>query len=530
MPLKKIPALQLILVLSAVLFAAGIWWGLPDGRGWAPDELTPSIVVDGLRQLFSHGWFGRYPPFHFYLLSLLYAPLLILHKLHVLDLRQLSNYTVLFYIGRVLSVLMGTGLVYFIYRTGREIFDRRAALGAALIAALTVPLEYYAKMVNLDVPYLFWFSWSLYFYVRILKTGRLKYYLLFAAAAVVTVCTKDQAYGLFLLAPLPVVYFDARRKRRAAPNLSWGRSLWEGKYLWAVLLGTGLFALLHNFAFNFQGFLRHVALITGGASEGYRVFPRTLSGEIQLLGLTLRQIRGSLGWPLFFICVAGLVLARARKKENPILRMLPVFGLSYYLFYIALILFNCDRYNLPLCLILSFFGGWAISAIWDAAGGRFRAAKAAMLAIVFVFGALSSLSVDALMIADSRYGVERWMAKNIPAEAVIGLAGPGEYAPRQNSFHWVSLPLSLPEFQKNPKPDYIIFASAYSQAFAVGTPERQFFSGFAAAGDKYELVLRSTTDLPWLLVRYRNAGTNVDTINPEIQVYRRSGPVRERRP
>jgi len=29
-------------------------------------------------------------------------------------------------------------------------------------------------MVNLDVPYLFWFTASLFFYVRILKTARLK--------------------------------------------------------------------------------------------------------------------------------------------------------------------------------------------------------------------------------------------------------------------------------------------------------------------------------------------------------------------
>jgi hypothetical protein len=530
LPLKKISALHLILALSIVLFVLGVWWGLPDGRGWAPDEITPSMVVDGLRQLFSNGWFGRYPPAHFYLLSLLYAPLLILHKMRALDLRQLSNYAILFYIGRVLSVLMGTGLVYFVYKTAREIFDRRAALAAALIAALTVPLEYYAKMVNLDVPYLFWFAASLYFYVRILKAGRLKDYLLFAAAAVFAVCTKDQAYGLYLLAPLPMIYFEAARKRRAFPGRTWIRSLWDKKYLWTALFGTGVFALLHNFAFNFQGFRRHLTLITGGASETYRIYPRSLSGELQLLGLTVRQIRGSLGWALFILCLAGLAAVLVRRKESPILRSLAVFALSYYLFYIALILFNCDRYNLPICLILSFFGGRAVGAIRDAGGGRFRAAKITLLAAVFASSALYSLSVDILMVADSRYGVERWMAQNIPAEAVVGLAGPGEYAPRQNSFHWVSIPLSLPEFEKGPKPDYVVFATAYSEAFPEGTPERAFFAGFASGGDRFKLVLRSKTALPWLFVRYRNTGTNVDAINPEIQVYKRSVPVRERRP
>jgi 4-amino-4-deoxy-L-arabinose transferase-like glycosyltransferase len=530
LPLKKIPALQLILAMSLVLFLAGIWWGLPDQRGWAPDELTPSIVVDGLQQHFSNGWFGRYPPFHFYLLSLVYGPFLLLHKLRVLDLRLLSNYAILFYVGRLLSVLMGTGVVYLVYRTGREILDRRAALGAALIAALTVPLEYYAKMVNLDVPYLFWFAWSLYFFVRILKTGRLKYYLLFAATAVIAVCTKDQAYGLYVLAPLPVILFDWRQKRLSTPGLSLGRSLLDGKYLYAVLLGTGLFTLIHNLIFNLQGFRRHVTLIMGGASESYRIFPRSLTGEIKLLGLTAQQIQGSLGWPFFLLCAAGLVMVLFRKKEDPILRTLPIFALSYYMFYIAIILYNYDRFNLPICLILAFFGGRAISALWGAAGGKFRVIKALVLAIVVAYSLLYSASLDVFMIADSRYAVERWMRENIPPKAVIGLAGPGEYAPRLNANNWFYLPLSLPEFQKGRKPDYIVFASTYSRAFPDGSPEQRFFSGFATAGEKYDLVLRSKTDLPWLPVRYRNVGTNFDAINIEIQIYRRSGLIKERRP
>ena len=315
--MKKISALHLILALSFLLFLAGVWWGLPDARGWAPDELTPSNVVDGLRQGFSHGWADRYPPFHFYLLSVLYGPLLVLHKLHVLDLRQLSNYTILFALGRLLSVLMGTAIIYFIYRTGREIMDRTAALAAAALAALIVPLEYYAKTVNLDVPYLFWFSASLLIYVRILKAHRLKDYVLFAAAAVLAIVTKDQAYGLYLLAPVPVILADWKRKRASHPGLSLPRSLLDRAYLAAVATAVGLFVLVHNFAFNFQGFLRHIAIITGGASESYRMFPRTILGETQLLGLTLRQIQGSFGWPAFLLCVGGLAAVLVRERKAP---------------------------------------------------------------------------------------------------------------------------------------------------------------------------------------------------------------------
>jgi hypothetical protein len=518
--LKKISALHLILALSFLLFLAGVWWGLPDARGWAPDELTPSNVIDGLRLGFSNGWAGRYPPLHFYLLSLIYGPLLVLHKLHVLDLRQLSNYTLLFTLGRLLSVLMGTAIIYFIYKTGREIMDRSAALAAAALAALTVPLEYYAKTVNLDVPYLFWFAASLLIYVRILKAHRLKDYVLFAAAAVLAVVTKDQAYGLYLLAPIPVILADWKRKRAARPGLSLARSLLDRAYLAAGVTAVGTFVLIQNFAFNFGGFLRHVAIITGGASESYKMFPQTLSGELRLLGLTLRQIQGSFGWPAFLLCVGGLAAVLVRRKDSPILRTLPLLAVSYYAFYIAVILFNCDRYNLPICLILSFFGGWAVSAIWRAGGCRYRPAKAAALGLVFAYGVLYSASVDVLMIADARYQAERWIRQNIPKDAVIGEAGPMEYAPRLNGYTSMSLQLSLADFRRR-QPDFVVLAPAYIRDFPSGSPEREFFSGFATDGGRYDLVFRSRTARPWLLVRYRNVGTNIDAINIETQIYRR---------
>jgi len=520
---KKVSALHLILALSFVLFAAGIWWGLPDYRGWAPDEIVPARVVDGLRQFFSNGWHERYPPFHYYLLSLVYAPFLLLHKLHILDLRQLSSYAILFYLGRLLSVIMGTGVVYLVYRCGREIFDRRAALGAALITALIVPFEYYAKTINMDVPYLFWFAWSLFFLIRIMKTQRLKYYLLFAATAAVAVCTKDQAYGLYTLVPLPVIYFGWKHKRLSDPRLSFVRSLFDRKYLYSLLAAAGLFFILHNIAFNLQGFHRHLALITGSASGGFSIFPRTFSGEVRLFGLTVRQIQGSLGWPLFLVCGAGLAFSLLEKRKNLLLLFCLVPAVSYYIFYIGLILYNYDRFNLPICIILSFFGGRIVSLLLEPGRG-FAKAKTAFAVLVFGYSFFYSLSVDILMAADSRYSVEGWMRKNIPQEATIGLAGPAEDNPRLNGFHWWYLPLSLRDFQKDQKPDFVIFATAYSLAFAEGTPESRFFSEFNKPGSKYELVLRYKTELPWLVIKYRNEATNMDAVNPEIQIHKYIGP------
>ena len=68
-----------------------------------------------------------------------------------------------------------------------------------------------------------------------------------------------------------------------------------------------IFALVHNFAFNWRGFVAHVDIILGGASQGYRMFPRTLAGEWDLLALTLRIVQRALGIPVsMFTCIFAL--------------------------------------------------------------------------------------------------------------------------------------------------------------------------------------------------------------------------------
>lgn len=526
---KKISALHIILAVSFFLSIVGIWWGLPSMTGWAPDEIFPSRVLNGLLSLYSNGWHDKYPPVHFYLLGLLYAPFYLLHALRVLDLRELSSYTVLFYIGRLLSVAMGMGIVFFVYKTGKEIFDRRAALWAALIAALVDPFAYYAKITNADVPYVFWFVLSLLFFIRILKTRQRKYYLLFTAAAVLSVCTKDQAYGLYVVAPLAVIFSDWRHKRNTIPRLNFLRSLFDRTYLYCFLLAAGLFCIVHNILFNARGFTQHVKLITGPASRDYRMFENTISGQLKLFSLTFRQIINSLGWPFFIVCAAGLLVSLLAKKKNALLLSLLIFSISYYVFYIAVVRYNYDRFNLPHFIVLSFFGGRLISDLTAARPG-YGKIKTGLLALMVIYSFMHSLSVDVLMIADSRYEIEKWMKANIPHEAVIGLATPTEYGPRMDDFHWRSLPLSLPAFKEMPKPDYVILNTDFSGAFAKGSPEYRFFSRFADGIPKYKLVLRHRAALRWLVIKYKNFFTNIDAINPEIQIYKRIGPGTTNRP
>src|SRR5215831_16645143 len=144
-------AILWVLVVSVFLNLYGIWWGLPSYRGWATDELFPAKVFRGMLSGLSFG--AVYPPFHYYLLTILYSPLALLHLLHIVDVRSLPTYTFLFYVGRCVSVIMGTGIVLLVYLCGREIKMGKSSVFAALIIALVCPFIYYSKIANLDVPY-----------------------------------------------------------------------------------------------------------------------------------------------------------------------------------------------------------------------------------------------------------------------------------------------------------------------------------------------------------------------------------------
>ncbi len=519
----RFSAIHAVLLLSLCLSLVGIWWGLPSYRGWAPDEILPARVLEGMHQWFSSNWADKYPPLQYYLLSLLYLPFVLLQKLKVFDFPQLSTYTALFYMGRFLSVAMATATVYLVYRCGLEIYDKRSSLFAALITALIVPFVYYSKMANLDVPFIFWFVWSVFFFIRILKTHAAKSYHLFALTAVCSICTKDQAYGLYVLPPLVIILSRWLEQKKAGRSRAFVRALFNRNNLYALALAVGAFLVIHNLLFNAQGFLNHLRMIAGPLSQDYKIYENTLSGHLRLLWATLRQIQFCHGWPLFVVCGLGLTASVLRTKKNVLLLSLTAFAISYYLFYINIILYNYDRFNIPICIVLAFFGGKALSGTMEATQ-KFAAGKWTGLFLLFGFTFLYAASVDVLMVKDSRYHIEQWMGKNIPPNAVVGVASPLEYVPRLENFKWLALRPSPRALQKMKKGDFILFNVDYSRSFAENTPGHLFFTQLDRGRGGYTLAFHYKTALDWLFLKTDRILTNIKDINPEIKIFQRIEP------
>jgi hypothetical protein len=443
---------------SFVLNISGIWWGLPDT--WVAIETLPAFVLSALAQRFSHGWFDAYPPLHYYLLSLAGIPVLLLHSKDVISYYSPAGSTALILSYRLLSVILAVGTVAATAFIGLRAFGKRAGVLAAGIAALVAPFVYYAKTANVDGPYVFWYSLSLVFFVQMLQESRLRDYVLFGATATMALCTKDQAYALYISAPVVIVAELWREQRMAGVARPLAKALVDRRLLAATAAASVTFVLVCNLLFNFSGYVNHLRSIREAAAV-YGVFDATASGRWQLFLLTCRLVRDAMGWPFLAASLAGFAIGLATPRWRRSTLWLAAAVPAYYLGLINVVLYNYDRFMLPICVLFAVFGGFALDRLLAAAVPT-RRWQRALVAGAFAYSILYAATVDVLMIGDSRYLVGRWMATHIPRETVVGAMGPYEYLPRLDDYYVSDI--STTDELTRERPHYFILDADYVRA------------------------------------------------------------------
>jgi hypothetical protein len=526
-PLCAWHALLAIVAASFVLNAAGIWWGLP--ATWVAIELKPQYVLGALDQHFSHGWFDAYPPVHYYVLNLAWSPLLILERLDRITFDSAFSYWLLVLISRGVSVVMAAGMLVAACLCATRAFGRRAGIFAVAAFALVAPFVYYAKTANVDVPYLFWWALSMVFYLRLLEGGLMRDYLLFAATTTLSVCTKDQAFALYLLPPLVIVEQIWRTNRTAGVPRAFVRALVDRRLIAAAATSAVLFALCQNLLFNAGGFMDHVRFITGPGNTAYRVYPPTAGGHVALLRETVQLIEMSMGWPLFVAGIAGLAIAiaDARLRRTAIWLIVPV--VSYYAGFIDVILYNYDRFVLPMCFVLAIFGGLAIDRLLSLRR-PLRGVSAGAIAAGVAYTLLYAGSVDVLMIRDSRYDAERWMREHVRSTDRVAVSGLREYLPRLDEFRVEDIGTIADLTQE--QPEYVLLNADYARAVPSDTDWGKMIAALQHHTTGYQrvAVFRQPSPWPWLpaahpyLVGPRRqtvVSSTLRNINPTIEIFQR---------
>ncbi|MDD3487492.1 MAG: glycosyltransferase family 39 protein [Candidatus Moranbacteria bacterium] len=161
------------LIWLILILAAGLrFWQIDSRDFWYDEAFTGIAVKEKFHDMMVMIVNDVHPPLYYWTVKIF---------------ASFFNYSV-FGI-RLFSAIFGVFAVWAVYLFARELFDRRTALWAALIAAISPFAIQYSQEARMYVMLVFFILIAAYFFVRGLKTGKTKYFLwwgFFTALAALT--------------------------------------------------------------------------------------------------------------------------------------------------------------------------------------------------------------------------------------------------------------------------------------------------------------------------------------------------------
>jgi len=381
-PLPRAPLLLTgVLLLAFALRAWGLTWGLPSAThyfSYHPDE---SVVLEASSlptmnvftgQLLPH--FYRYGSLQLYLvcfantLAALAGAVDIVPKVFAIWYPQWAK---MYLIGRCLTVGMGVGTVFAVYRIGERLWGRRAGLLAALTLAVMPLHAQHSHFLTVDVPATFWAMLSLLWAVR-LATGDPKPWRAALWAGVFAGLAAATKYNL-ALAVLPLVVAALAPPAPTTINGGGAGEVSSGHSAPPRIGGRGvIFVGLAAFVLAFflacpGAILENAQFLRDLRFESVHVqnandptFRDTGNGFVYHVA---RNLDAGLGLPLLLLALVSVGYALYRRERGD--GLLAAFALPYYVL-ISLAAVRYARYTIPLLPVLALWVG-RMAADWSRA-------------------------------------------------------------------------------------------------------------------------------------------------------------------
>lgn len=467
MKFKKFKIPLILFLVSLFLNVYGLWWGLPNYYPWGVDDLTPNAPLLIANNMFKIE--SRYPIFHYVLLDVVYAPYLAYLYLtgglispHAgfpygfTD--PLTSLTVLLVLSRLVSAVMGSLAVVFVYLGVKVLYGKKVAIFSALSVAFGYIFVQFSHLGNLDIPYTFWFSIAIYYYVKLIKTYKTKYYILLGVFAALAVSTKDQIIGFFVLLPIPLLYLHIKHAIKRSGLKS---AILNKKLLYCLIALMLTFLIFNNVLIDFSGFqyrIHHWS--SGGGTDRYTQFSSTLSGQLRLFQDLLGKLEYSVGPALLVLFLVSFLYGLIKLDDYKFAFLVPL--ISYYVFNVAMIHYSAYRFTMPIIIVLAFFlGGFILDLI-----KKVKMKKVIYLVLVLIFGYtfLYGFSADLEFAYDSRHSAEEWMVKNIDKDVSIEVYHDGPYLPRFHALGFENVSMVFLNYSFTAEPPVLLFKPVIDQA------------------------------------------------------------------
>ncbi len=339
-----------------------------------------------------------------------------------------------------------------------------------------------------------------------------------AVTGTLAVCTKDQAYAF--CGGMAIVVIADRLRRRSL----------DRRILAATIAAAVTFAIAQNVAFNAAGVLtfRH------GHLAGRRVVVPDVRRDaartaLSLAALTARLTEITWGWPASLVCVVGTVWVFADRTTRRPALWLAIPAVAYYVGFTNVVLYNYDRFVLPICLVLAMFGGFALDRL-TASCVSFRQWRIAGVGAVFAYTLLYAATVDVLMLRDSRYSVERWLGARAGAADAIGTIGIPRYLPRLDGRSTIDI--DSVETLDGARPRFAVVNADYARREDAGSRMAEALRALRSGRALYRPALEARTPSPWPWLPGAHPDLTGDrsdpratsflrNINPAIEVFER---------
>ena len=550
--------LVVILFISLCMNTIGIGWGLPNNNyTWATDSLQPVTSLAIVKRAFwdetwNSGWFYfKYPLGHPFVLSAVQLPYMAWlwvtgefqspQSTHPYGLQYPKRaLTVLALLTRVVSVLMGVGVVGCVYMIASCLFGTLAGLVAAVLVTGCYPIVYFAHTANVDVPVLFWMVLAVAAALVCADSGSRRAAALAGFAAGMALFTKEQSLGV--LVAVPLVWFLRRHARGPLP---WREAIKHITTAGSVF--TAVTVLVGNLWWNPAGFINRWRFLLGilptEIREKYAPYQfylqkptvSSLSDEIEHLLDVVDKVVQGLTEPVVLFCLAGTVWALWRHPRQALLPLL--LAVSYYVFSLRSIATLNVKYTIPLQYFLLILGGAAGGALLHRIGQLSQVAtrRVAILLAVAAMGCalVPGIEINRLMLSDPRYAAEAWLQVHIPAGARVETYQSPTRLPRfAPDLQVLQVPMEqrTVELFEQRRPDFVVLSSGAQVGLTYrkvtdwqpGKPlfvpwksAQEFFTRLRAGELGYRHVAQFRTPIRWITPPF-------GSVNPEITILARN--------
>jgi hypothetical protein len=419
-----------VLVISFLFRAWGIRYGLVAGLKFYPDTAPFIHGAVGLAcgQADPHRWYWVFSPFWMYILAVTFKGYFFFQKFlgplingfNQMFLGGMTAESIYYYLGRWLSALLGTGIVWFTFLSAREIFNHRAAIFASLLIAFNFLHVFWSHEAMNDIPMnflvlvAFWFCWKIY------KSGRWRDYFWAGFFAALAVATKINSL------PVLVVFLVAFLGRLADERFKiFFAEMW--KLIFALLVvASGYFLICWYFLLDFAWFWqaiqalfwqqKKIRIYAGDA----RLWQTGVIGWWEYGKIFFKE--SGIGFGLFYLFSVFELVRNYLKKIWPILVWL-TFPLVYFIF-VSRGNVIWPKHLMPVFPFLAMAAGATLARLED-----FLQKYSVKNANLYVFGLVGILllpnfvkivQLDWVMSQkDTRQEAAEWVVANIPPKAKI---------------------------------------------------------------------------------------------------------------